>query len=114
MLRASDAGLAREARRLHAGRAVQRVDADARIVGERGQTGQAARVPRLGKRVFDKRMVRLGGFRDAELGLSDHFDSQRRQQTPEFPQLARVAGREHEARDHGPGVSDAAVISCAP
>ena len=47
--------LAGVARAVHAGRAVQRVDADARIVGERRQLRVRARVARLGERVLDER-----------------------------------------------------------
>ena len=56
---------------MHAGRAAERGDADARVVGERGQLRVRARVPRLGERVLDERQVRLVGFGDAELGLRD-------------------------------------------
>src|SRR3954465_6414732 len=38
--------------RMHAGGAAERVDAEARIVGERRQAGRAAGVARLCKRVF--------------------------------------------------------------
>src|SRR6266481_1182054 len=50
--------LSREASRLHAGRAVQRVDTYARVIGKRRQVRQAAGVPRLDKGVFDKRVMR--------------------------------------------------------
>ena len=59
-----------------------------------------AGVARLGERVLDERDVRLVGFGDAELGLRDDVDAERREQPAEFAQLARVAGGEDEARDH--------------
>jgi hypothetical protein len=65
---------------VHAGRTVQRGNADARIVGERRKLRVHARVPRLGERVLDERDVRLVGIGDAELGLRDHLDRKRREQ----------------------------------
>src|SRR6185312_16836753 len=84
--------LARIARRMHARRAAQRVDADAGIVRERRQPGREARVPRLGERVLEKRVVRLLGFREANLGLRDHARAEALEQRLDLGFLARIPG----------------------
>src|SRR6266851_3236733 len=56
-------------RRMHAGLAAERRDAKARIVGERGEPGGAARVACLGERVLDEGRVRLVGLAHAKLAL---------------------------------------------
>jgi len=91
------ARLAGVTRRLHAWRAVKRRDAHARIVGQRGQSSEAARMPRLGQRVLDESRVRLVGFRYSERGLRDDIDVERSQQPAEFAQLAFVGGGEDDA-----------------
>src|SRR4029079_5953570 len=53
------ARLAGIARRLHAGRSAQRLDADAGIVGQCRQPGAAAGMTRLGQRVLDEARTRL-------------------------------------------------------
>jgi hypothetical protein len=80
------------ARGLHAGRATQCCGADAGIVRQCGQTAQAADMARLGEGVFDEGGVRFFGFRNAELRLRQHLDTERLQQELEFAQLAGVVG----------------------
>src|ERR1700716_2378047 len=58
--------------------------------------------------------MRLARFHDAELGLSDHFDSQWCQQAPEFAQLAAIARGEHEAPDHDAIINVAAMAKPSP
>src|SRR2546421_8128000 len=83
-------------RRMHPGLAVERLHAQPRIIGERGQARRPARVPRLGKGVFEKGRVRLVGFRDAESRLRHELDRERRQQSADFPPLAGIARRKDQ------------------
>ncbi|MNT27435.1 hypothetical protein D3C72_1630650 [compost metagenome] len=92
--------LAGKARRLHPGLAAQRFDADAGIVGQRRQPGQAAGVTRLFQRVFQEGVVRLRALRHVKAALRDHLDAQRRQQGGEFFQLAGVIAGQHQFFDH--------------
>ena len=82
---------------MHAGRAVQRGDANSRIVGQRRQLRMRARMPRLGKRVLNERNVWFGHFRDAQIRLRYHFDSLREEQAAKFAQLARIARGKNES-----------------
>ena len=77
---------------MHAGRAAQRLDADAGIVGQRRQAAFAADVARLGQRVLDEGAVRLFGLGDAELRLRQHLDAERREHALELAQLAGIVG----------------------
>src|SRR5882672_11185987 len=67
-------------RGMHARGAVQRVDAQAGIVGERRQASRAAGVARLRERVLEKGVVRFVRLRNAELGLGKNLKLKRRQQ----------------------------------
>lgn len=80
-----------------AGRAAQRVHAQAGVVRDRGQPAGGCGVAGLGERVLDEGVVRLLGFRDAERALRDQLDRHRRQQRTEFLQLLGVVGRQHQA-----------------
>src|SRR5262249_27375104 len=91
------------ARRLHAGRAVERFDADAGVVRQRGQLREPARVPCLRQRVLDEACMWLVRLRDPELRLRDHFDAQWREQAAKLAQLSGIARGENEARETGPG-----------
>ena len=84
--------LAGKARRIHAGRAVQRINANPGIVCQRGQTRVPARMPRLGQRVLDKSTVRFGRLAHAERRLRNDLDVERRQYRGYLVQLADVVG----------------------
>src|SRR5687768_14683899 len=87
---------ARVIRRVHAGCAAERLDAQARVVGERREAAGAARVSRLRERVLHERRMRLFGFYDAELGLGNQRDAERREQLPDLPEFSGVARRENQ------------------
>src|SRR4051812_41650514 len=77
--------------RMHAGRAAERVDAQARIVGERRQAGGTAGMARLRQRVFKERLKGLVRLAYAELALRHDLDRERRQQRAYFADLSRIA-----------------------
>src|SRR5690606_36439713 len=83
-------------RRVHARQAAESLDAQAGVVGQRGQAALARRVARLGERILDEGAVRLGRLGNAELGLAHEFHAQRREQRLQLGQLARVVGREDQ------------------
>jgi hypothetical protein len=56
-----------------------------------------ARVPRLGERILDEGLMRLLGFRYAELGLRHDLDAERREHVSELAQLARIVARENQS-----------------
>ena len=70
LLRASDGGSPAKRADCTPGAPPQRVDAYARVVGERGQVAPAAGVPRLGKRVLDKRRDEARRFRRCRARLA--------------------------------------------
>src|SRR5687768_13877275 len=82
---------------MHARLAAERRDADPGVVGERRHAGRAARVPRLGERVFDEGRVRLFGLGDAELRLRNDLEAERLEHLPELAELARIAGGDDQA-----------------
>ena len=73
---------AREVRRGHARRAAERVDAQARVVGDRRAAGWPRRMARLGQRVLDEGVVRLLGLGDAERALRHELERQRARTAP--------------------------------
>ena len=81
---------------MHAGRAVQGVDADAGVVGKRRQPRVLARVTRLGECVLDKREMRLVGLGHAERRLRDDLDVERREDGADLVQLADVVGSDDD------------------
>src|SRR6267154_839899 len=81
---------------MHAGLSAERARANARIVGERGKMRAAARVARLGERVFDKAAVRFFCIGYTERRLRDDLHPERREQRLELAQLAGIRGGEHE------------------
>src|SRR5690349_141767 len=85
---------ARVIRGVHTRLAAERIDAEARVVGERGEAGGAAGVARLGERVLEEGGVRLVGLGDAELSLRGELD--RGKDGTDLPQLAAVPRGEHE------------------
>ncbi len=87
----------RELRGRDARRAAERVDAQARVVGDRRATGRPRRMARLGERVLEERRVRLVGFADRELALGDELDPERREQRGELGELSRVVRREDQS-----------------
>jgi hypothetical protein len=76
--------------------AAQRRDAQAGVVGQRRQPGQAGGVAGLGDGVLDERDVRFLRFRHVEGGLRQHVEIEGRQQLAEFAQLAGVARSENQ------------------
>jgi hypothetical protein len=88
--------------RVHAGLAAERVDAKARVVGERRQPGGAAGVARLGERVLEKGGVGFSRLANGQFLLWNDFNRQRREQGLDLPQLAGIARGEdqlHSPRD---------------
>src|SRR5262249_49266813 len=102
------AWIAREARGVYAGRAVERVDADAGIVRQRRKPRERTRVPCLDERILDERRVGLVDLGHAELRLGNHLDAERLEEPPELAKLARVAGGRREPLDH-----DSSALRCA-
>src|SRR5437868_777264 len=98
-------------RALHARRAGERVDADARIVRQRRQFRKRARVACLGKRIFDEGDVRLVGIRDDKVALRHDRNAKRSKQAAEFAELARIARRENQPSDHVLSAAFCAAIS---
>src|SRR6266849_3099377 len=88
--------LAGKPRRVHAGLSAERPHANARIVGQRGELGAAARVARLGERVFDEGAVRFFCIGETEARLRDDLHAERGEQRLELTQLSRIGGGEHE------------------
>ena len=89
------------------GRAVERVDGDARIVGESRQLRGLCRGDRLDLRVGGKAVAGLVGLAEAEIAGRDRLDAVRRQQFPHLGKLAGIVGRDHEL------ACDSAVFSHA-
>ena len=83
------------ARRIHTRRATQAVDAQARIIGQRGQAGMARRVPGLGQGIFHEGRIRLFGFTHPQLTLGDHGQARLTQYGGELLELARIVRRQH-------------------
>src|SRR5262249_45337201 len=87
---------ARESRRMYARPSVQRANADARVVRERGQARAPARVTRLGESVLDERSVGFLGLRDFQGRLPDDLHPERTEQGFELAHLARIGRREDQ------------------
>jgi hypothetical protein len=81
--------------RVDPGQAAKGINAQPRIIGNGRQTGMQGRVTRFGKRIFDKGVVRLGGFGHAQLALRNQLHAQRCKQRPQLGQLAGVVGCKH-------------------
>ena len=79
---------------MHAGRAIQRIDANAGIIRQCRQPRVRARMARLCQRIFDERAMRLGGFTDAEARLRNDLDIERRQYGADLVQLADIVRRD--------------------
>ena len=62
---------------MHARQAAKGIYAQACIIGNSGQAAVGASVPRFGKGVFQKGVVRLGRFGNAERALGDEDNAQR-------------------------------------
>ena len=84
------------ARRENSGRAVERVDDEAGIVGEGRQLRGLRRRDRLDPRIGDKTVAGLLGLGEAELAGRDRLDAMRRKQFPHLGELAGIMGRDHE------------------
>ena len=87
---------ARVVRRIDARRAAQRLDAQAGVVGERRQSGQAGGMPGFLQRILEKGMVGFFGFGDAEFRLWQHREIERGEQLRELTQLAWIIAGQHQ------------------
>jgi len=76
------------------------VDAQARVVGQRGQAGVRGGEARLGQRVLDEGVKRLLGLAHAQLALRDELHAQRRQHGLQLGELALVVGCKNEFHGH--------------
>ena len=74
------------------GQAVQRVDRQPAVVGQRGQARQVGRFARLQIGIVDEGVADLLGLGKAELGGADAVDAERREQLLDFAQLAGDCG----------------------
>ena len=96
---------ARVARAVQTRRAVQRIDAQTGIVGQRRQAGGARGVTRLEDRVLDERQSSFLGILDAEFGLRVQIDTGIAEQIAQFRELSRIAAGQHQF--HGASANDA-------
>ena len=79
---------------VHAGGTLQRIHAEARIIGDGGQAAGFADGLGLDEGVFLKGGAGLIGFNgDAQLLLADHLVALRFQNAPQLTELTGVAGR---------------------
>ena len=88
-------------RREQAGRAVERVDADAGIVGQRRQAGSVGRRHRLDRGVLGEHVAVLLGLGQAELAGRDQLDAIGGHQLAHLAQFALVMGRDHDLAGEG-------------
>lgn len=84
------------ARGIDAGRAVEGVDFQAGVVGERGQAGVLRGVARLEEGVFDEAQARFFDGRDVEVGLRQQF-THAFGDGFDFAQFVQVAGGDDDA-----------------
>src|SRR5262249_50433850 len=89
----------RIARRTHPGLAAERVDAEAGVVRDRGQSARARSMARFRERVLDEGRTLLGRRLDAELVLWHELYIEPRiaQQRAKLGELAAIARREDPA-----------------
>ena len=87
---------ARVARAVQTRRAVQRIDAQTGIVGQRRQAGGARGVTRLEDRVLDERQSSFLGILDAEFGLRVQIDAGIAEQIAQFGEFSRIAAGQHQ------------------
>jgi hypothetical protein len=73
-----------------AGLAVQRVDAEAAVVGERGKAGQVGGGARLELGIVDEAGAGFLGLGQVELGRAEALDPERRDQRADLAQLASL------------------------
>src|SRR5208283_4502718 len=83
-------GPARPARRIDPGLAAERLDAEARIVGERGLAGRPRRGLRLDRGVVAKGLSRLLRLDEVQFRGADRLDAVGRKQLPDLAELAGV------------------------
>src|SRR6266446_5234363 len=94
---------ARPARRMDAGRAVERLDREARIVRERGESRRHRGELGLDACVLAKARARFGRLIEMKFAGRDRLDSVRREQLAHLGELARIVGCDDEpARDRPP------------
>ena len=72
-------------------RAIQDIDANARVIRERRQLGRAAGMTCLGKRILDEAKMRLERFRYVELRLRYGLNRQRREDRLDLTEFAWIA-----------------------
>ena len=87
---------ARVVRRIDTGISAQRVNTNARVVGERWQAGVARCVARLRQCVFNKGEVGLRCFRHVECALRQHLYAEWCQQPLKFFEFFWIAGGDDE------------------
>ena len=77
---------------MNAGLAIERVDLEPRVVGDRGQAAVLCRIAGLEDRVFDERQARFLRLRRVPVRLWTHLHAQGFQEPVELAQLSGVAG----------------------
>ena len=92
---------ARPARRMDPGRAAERVDHEAGVVGERRKPGGLRRGCGLDQSVLGKGRAGLLGLGEAELAGRDRRDAVGREEFAHLGELAWVMGRDHEPSGDG-------------
>src|SRR6185436_19375128 len=88
--------LAGPARRVNAGRAVQRIDHEAGIVGKGRQLRGFGGGDRLDRRIGAKGVAGFLGLSQTQLTRGNRLDAMRREQFPHLGELAGIVGRDHE------------------
>ena len=79
-----------------AGLAVECVDAEPAVVGERGEAAEVRRLARFELGIVDEGDASFFGFGQVKLCRPDARDPVRREQSANFAQLARVVSRDHQ------------------
>src|SRR3990167_5691646 len=85
---------------VHARQTTKGVDAQAGVVGQRGQAGVLRRIACLGQRVFHKGAVGLGRLGHAQVALAHQGAAQRAKHGLQFDQLALVVGCENDLHEY--------------
>ena len=80
------------ARRINARPPMKRVDAQAAVVGQRGEPARSAACARLQLGIVDEGVAGLLGLGQVELGRADPLDAVGREQVADLADLARDCG----------------------
>ena len=99
------------ARGENAGPAVQRVDAQPAVVGQRRQSAKVRRLARLQVRIVAEAVADLLGLGEAELLGAEAGEAERLDQRRDLAQFSRIVGRDDQVvadRPHRP-----AAFNCA-